>query len=879
MNYSWKDKAMAYLYYTIGFMILMGVILGIFSFNRMSLVFVGDAITQHLPMRVYINEFFRNLINNIDVFNFNIAMGQDILFTHHYYGLTDIVNLIISILSDVFNLKPYFSYVLEFSFRGYLAGMAFLYLCIYFKNGKTASILGSFVYVFSNYFLCGGIMHPFFINAMIFLPLLIIGVNKIIDEERYVFFVIIAVLSILSNIYFSYTRFIFIFFYAIFTIVERYKKNGFVNSIKSTYRGIVLFVLSVLISSFILIPFVYSLINSNRARLYGKKLELLVGYRHMYNYFINMFSYPNVENFVSVSILSIVLIALIMFLFTKGRYKLKFILVLLILTAFSPVVQNALNGFIYPGYRWYYALTLILSYIFVIEYENILNSKKWIKILTTILVIGYICVYIIEKIDFETIFSKGILDGLTNPSFYNHVGIIVSLVIALIIMNVSGIKYRKYVFAVVVFVSLITNVSIYALDSVNSNRFENKERLHEFLNNRTLQNVSNEVRGSFVRVENDNPLYVNASTIYNYPSINGYYSMINKNLSRFNLIYKNSAASPLSNIMGLGSRSILDDVFSVKYLIAEKDYIIPYGFEKTPINNLYVNKNYIPFGFTYSNYILPYEAATLSSLELQEMLMKSCLVDNNVDGVKHLDSVNLTEVKLKQNNVKFTADTANKDNKIEKKYTCNPSYDGELYMKLPNEDLEKGESFDVFVNGKFKRVDVTTKKSKWYSGEKEALICLGYVNKGDVRVIVKIKNNGNPNFENIAFECFSTDSLNQDARELSKEHLYNISISESGFKGYISNEGTKLLFISIPYSEGWSAYVDSEKTKIYRANEGFMAIKLGSGDHFVEFKYNRPYQELSYVISSISAIVTVIYLFKIRKRKVEEVDECQEERF
>lgn len=46
-----------------------------------------------------------------------------------------------------------------------------------------------------------------------------------------------------------------------------------------------------------------------------------------------------------------------------------------------------------------------------------------------------------------------------------------------------------------------------------------------------------------------------------------------------------------------------------------------------------------------------------------------------------------------------------------------------------------------------------------------------------------------------------------------------------------------ILFLSDNYYPGWKAYVDSEETKILRANYTFRAIKVPVGRHLVEFKY------------------------------------------
>ena len=61
---------------------------------------------------------------------------------------------------------------------------------------------------------------------------------------------------------------------------------------------------------------------------------------------------------------------------------------------------------------------------------------------------------------------------------------------------------------------------------------------------------------------------------------------------------------------------------------------------------------------------------------------------------------------------------------------------------------------------------------------------------------------------------------------------------EDGYvKGHISPSEDGLMFTSIPYDSGWTAYVDGKKTDIQTVAGAFIALDLKAGDHVVEFKY------------------------------------------
>ncbi len=51
----------------------------------------------------------------------------------------------------------------------------------------------------------------------------------------------------------------------------------------------------------------------------------------------------------------------------------------------------------------------------------------------------------------------------------------------------------------------------------------------------------------------------------------------------------------------------------------------------------------------------------------------------------------------------------------------------------------------------------------------------------------------------------------------------------------------KMLFFSIPYTEGWSATVNGETVEVEKANVGFMAIPITEGENHVVLKYRTPW--------------------------------------
>ena len=867
------DNILAYLCYTLGFAALAAIIATIFYFNNKSLVYMGDALVQQYPTQYYLTEVFGNLLNGIRTFNFNIGLGQDVLFTYHYYGLTDPINLLLGLFSQA---DPNLLYYCGFGIRMYIAGLAFVGMCIHFKKNEKAMVLGALIYVFSNFCLSAGVMYPYFINTMIYMPLMIIGADKLIRENKIAFFVVVSILSIFVNVYLAYMIAVITFIYAVVSIIFEAKKNGFVNTFKIFGRGILSYIIAAAISGIIVVPIAYAFLTSIGSSGISYNLPVFAGENDIFKYFLEMFQVPNVEKFALVGISLITLFAVISMFSNRGRGKLKVLFILMILVITMPVLQSAVAGALYGNHRWYFAEILLLAYIFVDQYENIVNAEGAKKVIMYVLIIAYLA--LIGYLNVEHGLSQK-FDYLSFE-FIKPLAVVIIGVLFMGILLIKKEKLKRVLFMATIFVALAANMGMYAYEGGNSKMLANFSELDKIVNNRTVETISKVTRGKLERVDNDDPGSLNLSDIYSYPSTSIYYGLENRNLAKFNFIYRNAAASPINRMHNMDGRAILDDILSVKYFIGNNNSKPPYGFENMGPKDLYVNKNFIPFGFTYSKYIMPYEVASMSVLDMQESLMKACLIEGRIGDVKHLESGVLSDLKLKKTDVKYKSNVEGHvkgENGISLKLEYELPYSGELYLKLPDVDAIKGvEKLNIKSNSRKSEVDLTKPSSQWYVGEKDIIINLGYFEKGKRNLEINLPSDYDFNMQDLKLECRPMETLEAEAAELAKEHLKEIKLQRDGFTGSIANEGYKLMFISIPYDEGWTAIIDGVKTKIYKANEGFMAVKLEPGEHTVEFRYKRPLQTAGYVVSILGIAGYIAYVNrrknggKPRRRKDED---------
>lgn len=102
-----------------------------------------------------------------------------------------------------------------------------------------------------------------------------------------------------------------------------------------------------------------------------------------------------------------------------------------------------------------------------------------------------------------------------------------------------------------------------------------------------------------------------------------------------------------------------------------------------------------------------------------------------------------------------------------------------------------------------------------------------------------------------------------DCNKLRKNSCRYFNYTNDGFVAEIDNKGSdNLLFFSVPYDDGWSAYIDGKKTEIVNANIGFMAVRVkGYKKSKIEFKYNPPGFLTGIIITAACGIIFVMYIF------------------
>ncbi len=193
----------------------MAVISRYFWLYQKSIVWRGDGLAQHYPALHFFNQWVRGMIHSprsgVPLWSWNIGLGADIIGTLAFPVVGDPFALV-SLLFPMARLETALAVML--ALRVVAAGVA---AAAYFRKMGARQLPAAIrvvLYVFSSFLLIQG-RHPYFIGAMVFLPLLLLGVELALRDRISWPLGLFAFLAGISNFYFFYQLTIITVLYAV----------------------------------------------------------------------------------------------------------------------------------------------------------------------------------------------------------------------------------------------------------------------------------------------------------------------------------------------------------------------------------------------------------------------------------------------------------------------------------------------------------------------------------------------------------------------------------------------------------------------------------------------------------------------------------------
>ncbi len=432
------------LLYTLLYLLLVGLLVLFFKVQNRSLVYHADAWRQHLRALAYYGKWLRGIVWNlvyyhslsVQSWSFGLGYGADVLTTLHYYCVGEPLTFLTILVPEKYT-KYYFEFLILL--RPYLAGLAFSLYAKYMlagryslaelyperkENGENPQnaesqtqicagmketpetdfrtgmgiLAGALCYAFSGTVLYLGMLHPFFVTPMIYLPLLLLGVERVLRERRPFVLLISVWLAGLSNFYFFYMLALLTAGYAVVRTAAWARGTRMAAApreagdaaipVEAPFRkrffGMLLQLVGyaacgTMAAGAVLVPILVQFRSDPRsATAYG--LPLFYEKEYYAELWKNAVTFINHPLYDTELCLSAVCIgAVIVLFFLRGHRLLKAAVLIVLLMLCLPAAGFLMNGGAYVINRWTFAAEFLFAFILTVVWREISCGRaEWI---------------------------------------------------------------------------------------------------------------------------------------------------------------------------------------------------------------------------------------------------------------------------------------------------------------------------------------------------------------------------------------------------------------------------------------------------------------------------------------------------------------------
>lgn len=868
---------------------------------------VEDGLSQHFSALAYygeaLREFFRNLLAGhpkLVMWDMSLGYGADILSTLNYYAIGDPLNLLYGFVSPK-NTETMYDFMILL--RMYLAGITFIMYARKMKKRSYGTVIGALVYVFSGFCFRLGLRHPFFINPMIYFPLLCLGIEKIYQRERPYVFIFAVCVSAMSNYYFLYMLTIFAVIYAWI----RFYKYTEENKIKTFFLTILKFgmyyTLGIAMAAVILLPSVIGFLGNGR---YGKGVDwksLIVYPGKYYLLFIeNFIGYGNMGSNTNAGYLPIVGIVVLFTLFSQRmkhkKYRAAFIASIIALIL--PIFGYAFNGFSYANNRWAFALSFIVALLTAEMYPRlfVMSKRQQIGIRAGIITYTVFCI-IVNASGEEILKNKGIMAAC---------GLIVVFYILLLIFQRLGYDAQKRIVRVSMAILLLISVGVhgyYRFDPKGyayTQEFMDQGQAYRTLKEDNIRMLSKVNDPSVYRVHAEGYRYKNYGLINHLNTISGYYSITAKCVTDTIKGYDTLGMQYADKYKGVDQRLGLLSLAGVKYItVAHNSQVakdvsskgdVPYGVEKQSKKGnitLYKNKYALPFAYAYDSYMTEQQYEQLNGIgKEQAMLAQIVLNQHPADKeIQHneqrndpdIQTISLPETRISSPKGKKYADITVPVEKDKETYLY---FKNLVYQGKKNGDDNfiltgrKGtKGILVTQNDVQQKIHIQSTFNPYYFGRKDYIVKINHqTSKEKEKVRLNFLSPGEYEFDDISLITVPKKDVLAKLKERKKNSMKQIQYDGNHFRGVYHAKKDQILCVTIPYSKGWKATVNGKRAKIYKANGMFMGIVMKKGTQSVRLDYETPGLKIGACISFGAWIGLGIYGLYLEKYRKKLLNQC-----
>lgn len=432
---------------------------------------------------------------------------------------------------------------------------------------------------------------------------------------------------------------------------------------------------------------------------------------------------------------------------------------------------------------------------------------------------------------------------------------------------------------------------------------------------RTIDNMANETM-----VFQTRPLYSYLSTITS--TLYDFNRMLSNSAGYYRRV----------STMGNDNRSRLDFLMGTKYFLGNNPQVTPstgaedyasYGFSKYATSSQGVeilkNKNALGLGCTFSSYISESEWQTLSYPDREQALMECVILpDSASSNLKHRDASTISSgsQSVSYHFVKSSAMKSGKKS-LQRKQTFKEDGNfkvtkkaGSVTLQL-DEELPGHEIYLLFDNLKRKPDSIKTYKMnnkvdrirghlsgkmqedhgsysikakmgkvtkcalnlvediQGFSDVEDLMVNLGRYNPDHKDITISFEDIGSYHYDSISVIAVPLSTYKTSAKTCMDHTLEITDFSDNAIKGKVDTDTShSMLYLSIPFHDGWKAYVDGKETPIHKIDVTFSGIPLEQkGEHQIELRFRPVGYSVGLLTLFAGVLPCIAILVRHHKRK------------
>ncbi|MCQ2428506.1 MAG: YfhO family protein, partial [Clostridia bacterium] len=723
------------------------------------------------------------------------------------------------------------------------------------------------------------------IDALMWLPLLTLGIEELIRNKKYRLFVSMLALIMLSNFYIGYMCCIFTLIYFFYYYYSRNEENrnnhlGAKNHFRKSFFRIAGALLAIGISMVIVATAYYSLqfgknTFSNPDFSFDIRFDLM-------DFFTKLLpgAYDTVRPeglpFIYCGIITLYCIP-VYFCSKKFSVREKVfaggILFILFLCFSVNTVDMVWHGFQKPNWLNYRYSFMFSFMMIVLGFKGVgeirKSSGKIIGACLAFLVLflstaqKFYYHAIVERINGKTEFDQPLETLLTvwlSLFFFIVVG--VTLCIAVKSKKPHAISL---IIGIIVCIEAFANGIVCCVEFGNDVIYSSYSSYNDFI--QALRPLTTEIvesDKSFFRFEKDAHRKYCDNMALNIRGITNSTSTLNKATIEFLARIGYASRSHWSKY--LGGNPVNDSLIGMKYIIAEDEdrynaFYSDAGFETVTVNSkdymTYLNPYALSLVYGVDDAVADFNM--LNNYATPQDRLNALIVA--MTGDEALEVFTPLEYETQTNNItsstiaghyKYTHTSS--ESAAVLIYTFKTVSEGEVYFYLPSDYARE---VQMKVNGK--------SLGNFYGGETTRIFSLGYFPEGKE---ITLSMTLDADVLYVKQNCNSVFQLNRADFEKAFEILSakNVEISDdwksTRLEGTVTTDcDSQLMFTTLPYDEGWHVTVDGKRVDIEKSLDAMISFRIeGAGDHTVKLTYAPTIFILGSAISALSLILFILIM-------------------